>query len=139
VGLVVQFAPVENLERGNTMQIDNNNWRVLIDAISAARETYDHLGLHVTDDDDDLAVGVTDRRSLVWENNEPTDQQLPGLFAVNLASVEQSHAGLAAAIKPYMWDGHRRIALIGSHYADGGYDIGGIVMRDGEVLAIIQL
>jgi hypothetical protein len=99
---------------------------------------YDKVALRIVDTDCDgydLPVGSIAPNSYRWDDGNHTDDELNGTSAMDLdwlwtrKSGDQYFGGYCG----------RRIWVLGSYYAEGGEDAGEIVMKDAEILQVIDI
>ena len=95
---------------------------------------FQHVGIRIVDsdyDDYDAEVGSILGPSRCWVDNEWTADFLSGTSCI----------GLESAVQPVTYAGYsgRRVLVIGGDYAEGGEDAGELVIRDAEVLDVIDL
>ena len=99
---------------------------------------YDKVALRIMDTDYDgydLQVGEIAPASWRWEDGDHTNDELNGTSAIDLDWLWTRKDG------DHYFGAYsgRRVWILGSYYAEGGEDAGEIVMRDAEILQIIDL
>lgn len=108
--------------------------REMLKNIDANFDGFDAIGLRVVNKDYadyNATVGETLDSSSVWDDGEYTDDNLNGVCAISVTSIDQmsSYGG-------YFGD---RVLIIGSDDTERGDDAGEIIMSDAVVLAVIDL
>lgn len=97
---------------------------------------YDNIGIRIQSETHGLKVGdVVEHCSYVWDDGNETDEQLDGVCAVSVRSV-QNHSNYGSD-----WGGYpgNVVVILGSNYCEGGNDVCEIIMRDAIVLGIMEV
>lgn len=89
----------------------------------------------------EFELGPVLHDSMVWVDNEMTDESLNGICALDVDVLER-HCNLETSIRAALeqceiYDGEH-VAIIGSDSAEWGEDSGERVMQDAEVVAILS-
>lgn len=104
--------------------------RELMEKISSTVEalnlldTYEYVGIRVQDDDK-FALGKIAHRSHIWDNGEDTGIELDGICVTDINAIGH---------ELYFGD---HLAIICGYCAEFGADIGELIVRDAEVVAIL--
>lgn len=98
-----------------------------LDELGAA---YEHIGIRVQEESYGLTVGDTmEHNSHIWEDGDDTEEEIDGVCAMNVKSLNMISCEYFG----------QTILVLGSYDVEYGEDLGEIIMRDAEVLAIINL
>ncbi len=110
------------------MVINKRHFEVI--NLPASVSAYDHIGFRVVNRANEAyKVGdIITKRSRVWVDNEPTNEYLSGTCAVSSEKLHLTGYG-------YIGD---TILVLGSNNAEGGNDLGEIVLIEPVVLDIID-
>jgi hypothetical protein len=111
------------------MAINRKHFELIdIDQIPHASE-YDYVGFRVEMSPISYKIGdIITKRSRVWVDNEPTNEYLSGVCAVNSEKIN---------LTGYGYEGDT-ILILGSNNAEGGNDLGEMVLIEPVVLDIID-
>ena len=110
----------------------------MVSAIAAiiARGEYEYYGIRV-DDGVSYSVGDNVANSRIWEDGEPTGEELDGASAVGL-KLNSSAADIARAVaisQNYFGDS---VYLIGGYDMEYGEDAGEYVIKDAVVVKVLK-